>query len=137
MGLVKVNDKIVTEMGYQVKPGDKVWFDGRLIKAERPVYILLNKPKGFICTTKDEKARKTVMDLVAKATDQRVYPVGRLDRPTTGVLLLTNDGELANKLTHPSFGARKVYYVTLDKVLEKSDLDAIKNGITLEEGLAK
>lgn len=136
-GLVMINDQIVTEMGYKVNTTDKVWFDGKVIKAEKPTYILLNKPKGFITTTTDEKARKTVMDLIEKASPYRVYPVGRLDRPTTGVLLFTNDGDLTNKLLHPSHGTKKIYHVTLDKALSHEDLQEIKNGIRFFEGVAQ
>lgn len=135
--LVTVNGKVVTEMGYQVQKTDKVVFDGQSITPEKPVYVLLNKPKGYISTTKDEKARKTVMDLVANASPYRVFPVGRLDRSTTGVILLTNDGHLTKKLTHPSFDIKKIYHVTLDKKLSGDDMQAILDGIRLEEGVAK
>lgn len=136
-GLAEVNGKVVTEMGYKVQPGDVVRFDGREIKAEKNVYILLNKPKGFITTTKDEKDRKTVMDLVANATTARIFPVGRLDRATTGLLLFTNDGYLTKKLTHPSHNVHKVYHVSLDKKLSSEHLEEIKKGIRLiPEGVA-
>lgn len=135
-GLVLVNGKVVTEMGYQVQKTDKVVFDGQSITPEKPVYVLLNKPKGYISTTKDEKARKTVMDLVANASPYRLYPVGRLDRSTTGVILLTNDGHMTKKLTHPSFNMKKIYHVTLDRKLDRADLNAIADGIRLEEGVA-
>lgn len=135
-GLVEVNGKVVTEMGYQVEKTDKVVFDGQGITPEKPVYILLNKPKGYISTTKDDKARKTVMDLVANASPYRVFPVGRLDRSTTGVILLTNDGHMTKKLTHPSFDAKKIYHVTLDKKLTNEDMKLIVEGIRLEEGIA-
>lgn len=135
-GLVEVNGKVVTEMGYQVQKTDKVIFDGQGITPEKPVYVLLNKPKGYISTTKDEKARKTVKDLVANASPYRVFPVGRLDRSTTGVILLTNDGHLTKKLTHPSFNMKKIYHVTLDRKLDRADLNAISEGIRLEEGVA-
>ena len=115
-GLVEVNGKVVTEMGYQVQKTDRVVFDGQSITPEKPVYVLLNKPKGYISTTKDEKARKTVMDLVANASPYRLFPVGRLDRQTTGLILLTNDGHLTKKLTHPSFGVKKIYHVTFKKM---------------------
>ena len=111
LGVVKVNNKVMTELGYQVKEGDVVHFDGKRITPEKKAYVLLNKPKGFITTTKDEKGRKTVMDLIAKSTPSRVVPVGRLDRPTTGLLLFTNDGDLAKKLTHPSSMVKKLYHV--------------------------
>lgn len=136
-GLVQVNGQVVTEMGYQVQKTDKVVFDGQGITPEKPVYVLLNKPKGYISTTKDEKARKTVMDLVANASPYKVHPVGRLDRSTTGVILLTNDGHMTKKLTHPSFNAKKIYHVTLDRKLDRADLNAIADGIRLEEGIAE
>ena len=136
-GLVLVNGKVVTEMGYQVQKSDKVVFDGQNITPEKPVYVLLNKPKGYISTTKDDKARKTVMDLVANASPYRVFPVGRLDRSTTGVILLTNDGHMTKKLTHPSFNMKKIYHVTLDRKLDRADLNAIAEGIRLEEGVAE
>lgn len=134
-GLVTVNGKIVTEMGHQVFPGDKVYFDGQPLSAEKPVYILLNKPKGFISTTNDEKMRKTVLDLVAGATPYRIFPVGRLDRATTGLILLTNDGHLTKKLTHPSFQIKKIYHVTLDKKISGEDMQKILSGVRLEEGV--
>ena len=136
-GLVEVNGKVVTEMGYQVQKTDRVVFDGQNITPEKPVYVLLNKPKGYISTTKDEKARKTVMDLTANASPYRIFPVGRLDRQTTGVILLTNDGHLTKKLTHPSFNMRKIYHVTLDRKLSTEDLRSIADGIRLEEGVAE
>ncbi len=136
-GLVEVNGKIITEMGYKVKPTDEVKFNGSLIAPEKKVYIVLNKPKGFITTVDDPKARKTVMELVANAGSERIYPVGRLDRKTTGVLLFTNDGDLAKKLTHPSHGARKIYQVVLDKNLAKSDYHKIEEGLELNDGPIK
>ena len=136
-GLVEVNGKVVTEMGYQVQKTDRVVFDGQSITPEKPVYVLLNKPKGYISTTKDEKARKTVMDLVANASPYRLFPVGRLDRQTTGLILLTNDGHLTKKLTHPSFGVKKLYHVTLDRKLSVEDLRTIADGVRLEEGVAE
>lgn len=135
-GLVEVNGKVVAEMGYQVQKTDKVVFDGQSITPEKPVYVLLNKPKGYISTTKDDKARKTVMDLVANASPYRLFPVGRLDRSTTGVILLTNDGHMTKKLTHPSFDAKKIYHVTLDKKLTHEDMKLIAEGIRLDEGVA-
>ncbi|MDA0779313.1 MAG: pseudouridine synthase [Proteobacteria bacterium] len=137
LGSVKVNNKVMTELGYKVKPTDVVHFDGQKLQAEKPEYILLNKPKGFITTTRDEKARRTVMDLVANATKSRIVPVGRLDRPTTGLLLFTNDGDLAKKLTHPSTGVKKLYHVVLDKVVSGQHLQQIKSGITLNDGVIK
>ena len=136
-GLVEVNGKVVTEMGYQVQKTDRVVFDGQSITPEKPVYVLLNKPKGYISTTKDEKARKTVMDLVANASPYRLFPVGRLDRQTTGLILLTNDGHLTKKLTHPSFEVKKIYHVTLDRKLSVEDLRTIADGVRLEEGVAE
>jgi len=136
-GLVEVNGKVVTEMGYQVQKTDRVVFDGQSITPEKPVYVLINKPKGYISTTKDEKARKTVMDLVANASPYRLFPVGRLDRQTTGLILLTNDGHLTKKLTHPSFGVKKIYHVTLDRKLSVEDLRTIADGVRLEEGVAE
>jgi len=136
-GLVAVNGKVVTEMGYQVQKTDKVVFEDRVIFPEKPIYVLLNKPKGYISTTKDEKARKTVMDLVANASPYRLYPVGRLDRQTTGLILLTNDGYMTKKLTHPSFGVKKIYHVVLDKKLSTEDIESIRKGIRLEEGIAE
>lgn len=134
-GLVTVNGKVVTELGTKVNPFvDKVKYNGTLLKSEKKVYVLLNKPKGFITTMDDPKARKTVMDLVGKACKERIYPVGRLDRATTGVLLFTNDGEMAKKLTHPSTGARKIYHVTTDKKVSVGDLEKIAAGLELEDG---
>ncbi|MNK48724.1 Ribosomal large subunit pseudouridine synthase B [compost metagenome] len=136
-GLVEVNGTVVTEMGYQVQKTDRVVFDSQNITPEKPVYVLLNKPKGYISTTKDEKARKTVMDLTANASPYRIFPVGRLDRQTTGVILLTNDGHITKKLTHPSFAMRKIYHVTLDRKLTNDDMKLIGEGIRLEEGVAE
>jgi 23S rRNA pseudouridine2605 synthase len=133
-GLIKVNGKVVTELGYKIKPTDTVQHSNQTLKKERPVYVLLNKPKDFITTTDDPGERKTVMDLVAKACKERIYPVGRLDRNTTGLLLLTNDGELADKLTHPSNGIKKVYQADLDRPLEKEDFEKIIEGLQLEDG---
>ncbi|MDG1252492.1 MAG: pseudouridine synthase [Schleiferiaceae bacterium] len=133
-GMVTVNGKVITEMGFKVGPGDDVRYAGERLKSERKVYLLLNKPKGFITTVDDEKARKTVMDLVAKACKERIYPVGRLDRGTTGVLFMTNDGAMAKKLTHPSHGAKKIYQVTLDKPLTPADMIALKEGLVLDDG---
>lgn len=133
-GLVTVNGEIVTEMGVKVKMSDDVRFDGRKLNAEKKVYILVNKPKDFITTTEDPHAGRTVMDLVKDACNERIYPVGRLDRNTTGVLLLTNDGELSDKLTHPSHDIKKIYQVTLDKPVTKNDLVQIAEGVELEDG---
>ena len=136
-GEIKINGKIVTEMGYQVKHGDIVKYGNRKLSREKMVYLLLNKPKDFITTTEDPNERKTVMDLVSNACQERIYPVGRLDRNTTGLLLLTNDGELADKLTHPSNEITKVYQVELDKPLTTEHFDAILKGVTLEDGEIK
>jgi 23S rRNA pseudouridine2605 synthase len=136
-GKIKVNTKVITEMGYQVKAEDKVYHGKVLLSKERLVYILINKPKDFITTTDDPQERKTVMQLVANACDERIYPVGRLDRNTTGVLLLTNDGELAKKLTHPSHQIGKVYQIELNKPIEEEHFLQIKEGIELEDGLIK
>jgi 23S rRNA pseudouridine2605 synthase len=133
-GAITVNGKIVTEMGHKVHRRDKVMLEGQLLRAEQLHYILLNKPKGFITTTDDPQERKTVMTLVEKATNDRIYPVGRLDMKTTGLLLFTNDGDLAKKLTHPKHRVRKVYQVTLDKPLTKTDMQKIVDGLTLEDG---
>ncbi len=133
-GLVTVNGKIITELGTKVKPGDDVRINNTRLKPEKNVYILLNKPKDFITTSKDPHAKRTVLDLVQNACRERVFPVGRLDRNTTGVLLITNDGELTKKLTHPGFNKKKIYHVTLDKNLKKSDMERIASGIELEDG---
>lgn len=137
-GAVSVNGKVVTEMGYKVKPDDRINYGGETLRKEKLVYVLLNKPKDFITTLDDPADRKTVFDLVKNACRERIYPVGRLDRNTTGVLLLTNDGDLTKKLTHPKHGIKKVYMVTLDKPLNKPDFDEIaNNGVTLEDGHIK
>lgn len=133
-GSVTINNQPVTTLGYRVKPTDVVRFDGKIISAEKKEYILLNKPKGFITTTSDEKGRHTVMELVANATTSKILPVGRLDRATTGLLLFTNDGDLTKKLTHPSHGVRKIYHVILDRKLELADFHKIAKGIHLEDG---
>ncbi len=136
-GLVKVNNELVTEPGHKVSAKDDVRVNGKKIfLAKNLVYILLNKPKDYITTTDDPQKRKTVLDLIRNATTERIYPVGRLDRNTSGVLLLTNDGELAQKLTHPSNEIKKVYHVTLNKVLEKKDFDQVLKGVVLEDGPA-
>ncbi len=136
-GNVKVNGNVVTEPGYKMADGDEVTVNGKKIFITKNlVYILVNKPKDYITTTDDPQNRKTVLDLIKKATQERVYPVGRLDRNTSGVLLITNDGELAQKLTHPSNEVKKIYAVTLDKQLEKGDFDKILKGVTLEDGPA-
>lgn len=125
-------------MGHKVHPRkDKIEYNGQLLRAEKLVYVLLNKPKNFITTTSDPEGRKTVLSLVRKATEERIFPVGRLDRNTTGLLLFTNDGELAKKLTHPSHRVRKLYHVQLDKPVLDTDLMRLKEGIELEDGLAQ
>ncbi len=137
-GQVTVNGDVVFEPGYKVTDADKITVKGKPVHLQKNlVYILLNKPKDYITTAKDPEGRKTVFELVAHATQERIYPVGRLDRNTTGVLLLTNDGELAQKLTHPSFEIKKVYEVKLDKPLVKRDFDAILAGVTLEDGFVQ
>ena len=137
MGIVTVNGIVVMEMGYKVKPGDVVKYDGETINAETKRYVLLNKPKGFVTTMDDPMGRKTVMSLVNKACRERIYPVGRLDKETTGLLLFTNDGDLAKKLTHPRHKASKMYHVTLDKKVNKEHLYVLLNGILLEDGTTK
>jgi 23S rRNA pseudouridine2605 synthase len=136
MGLVTVNGTVVTEMGHKVDRKDVIKYDGKTLRAEKPVYILMNKPKGFLTTTKDPQDRNTVMQIIAESVKERVYPVGRLDRNTTGLLLLTNDGELTDKLSHPSYNVKKIYKVDLDKPLTKADFEKIKAGVRLEEGKA-
>lgn len=136
-GVVTVNGEIVTEMGYKVKPGDVVKYDGESINAETKRYVLLNKPKGYITTMDDPMGRKTVMGLVRKACKERVYPVGRLDKDTTGLLLFTNDGDLAKKLTHPLHKASKLYHVELNRRFKGEDLDKLRIGVQLEDGTSK
>lgn len=136
-GVVKVNDQIVTELGSRVNINDKVEFEGQVIRREKLRYVLLNKPKGYITTSDDPYERKTVMELVQGACEERIYPVGRLDRNTTGLLLLTNDGDLAKILTHPSHGASKLYHVWLDKPLTRNDLRKIIEGVELEDGVVQ
>ncbi len=136
-GVISVNGQVITEMGYKVKPEDVVKYNNESLRSERLVYILLNKPKDFITTTDDPEDRKTVMSLIAKACKERVYPVGRLDRNTTGVLLFTNDGDMAKKLTHPSFEVYKVYQVELDRALKASDMLLAEEGVRLEDGFIK
>ena len=133
-GLVKVNGETVTELGYKVKPGDEVKYDGGTVRAEKKRYVLLNKPKDFITTMDDPMDRKTVMVLVAKACRERIYPVGRLDRNTTGLLLFTNDGDLAKKLTHPRYEVRKLYHVETIEPVTYEQVNALLNGVELEDG---
>lgn len=133
-GVVTVNGEIVTELGYKIKKGDKVQYDGETINAETKRYVLLNKPKGFITTMDDPLGRKTVMGLVINACKERIYPVGRLDRDTTGLLLFTNDGDMAKKLTHPRYEATKIYHVETDKPVQAEHLELLMRGIELEDG---
>ena len=134
-GKVMVNGKVVTELGMKVKKSDKVVYQGKTLSPEKPVYVILNKPKDFITTVDDPKNRKTVMRLVQKACEERIYPVGRLDRMTTGLLLFTNDGELAKRLMHPSHNIRKIYQVELDRPITTQDFENILTGIKLEDGM--
>lgn len=136
-GRVKVNGEVVQTVGQKVKRSDAVEVDGNVIVPERKVYLVLNKPKDYVTTVEDPLERKTVMSLIEGACKERIYPVGRLDRQTTGVLLFTNDGDLAKKLTHPKFDHKKIYHVFLDKPLEEADFEAISNGIELEDGFIK
>ncbi len=136
MGLVTVNGKTITEMGYQVQPGDVVKHEGKMLRAEKHVYVLMNKPKGYLTTTRDPEDRMTVLELVGSHIKERIYPVGRLDRNTTGLLLLTNDGALAEQLSHPSYNVKKIYKVELDRPLAKQDFEKIGQGVQLEEGRA-
>lgn len=133
-GVVSVNGQVVTELGTKIKRGDEVKFHDQAVSIERKIYVLLNKPKDTVTTSDDPQARRTVMDLVKGACEERIYPVGRLDRNTTGVLLLTNDGDLASKLTHPKYLKKKIYHVHLDKNLTKADMEQIAAGIELEDG---
>ncbi|WP_291529973.1 pseudouridine synthase [Bacteroides sp. UBA939] len=133
-GVVSVNGTVVTELGTKIKRGDEVKFHDQIVSIERKIYILLNKPKDTVTTSDDPQARRTVMDLVKGACDERIYPVGRLDRNTTGVLLLTNDGDLASKLTHPKFLKKKIYHVHTDKNITKADMDQIAAGVQLDDG---
>lgn len=136
-GLVKVNGEVVLEPGHRVKEGDEVRYKNKIIQPIlNRVYILMNKPKNVITTLSDEKGRKTVMDILENKVKERIYPVGRLDRNTTGLLLLTNDGELAKKLSHPSHKVKKIYHVELDKLVSDEHIQQIAAGLTLEDGLA-
>ena len=136
-GKVKVNRKVIREMGYRVQYDDVVEYEGKVLMGEDLRYVLLNKPKGFLCTMSDDKDRKTVMDLVKKACRERIYPVGRLERDTTGLLLFTNDGDLAKKLTNSASKVKKIYHVFLDKPMTEEDLVALSNGVKLEDGNVK
>ena len=134
-GVVKINGKVVTELGIKVSPGDVVHFGDDKIVKEKPMYLLLNKPKGYITTVTDPQKRKTVLDLVGRACKERLYPVGRLDKETTGLLLFTNDGELTKKLTHPKYQIKKVYHVVVHKNVTKGDLDKMISGVELDDGV--
>lgn len=137
-GVVTVNGTVVTELGTKVDPAkDEIRYNGERLKREKLVYVLLNKPKDYITTTDDPQERRTVMDLVAKASRERIYPVGRLDRNTTGLLLLTNDGNLSEKLSHPRNNISKLYYVELNKNLTQGDFNKIAFGVELEDGFVK
>ena len=134
-GNVTVNGAVVTTLGYKVMPSDNIKFGSNIVRSQKKEYLILNKPKNFITTMKDEKGRKTVMDLVSNSTKNRLYPVGRLDRNTLGVLLFTNDGELSKKLTHPSYEIKKMYHVFLNKSLKSEDFKAIEEGVVLKDGV--
>ncbi len=136
-GLVSINDVIITEMGVKVKPSDVVKYNGERVRSEKKVYILLNKPKDFVTTLDDPEGRKTVMDLVKDAGKERIYPVGRLDRNTTGVLLLTNDGEIASRLMHPKFNQKKIYHIFLEEPMKPADFKKLAGGVELEDGFIK
>jgi len=136
-GQIQVNGKKVSEFGTKITPKDVVTFKGKKLTAEKKVYILMNKPKDVITTTDDPQGRRTVFSIIKSRPGERIYPVGRLDRMTTGVLLLTNDGDLTKKLTHPKFQKRKIYQVTLNKALTNNDLEQIARGVTLEDGFIK
>ena len=136
-GAVKVNGTVITELGTKVSPSDKVQFGGQSLRREKHQYILLNKPKGYITTMDDPQKRNTVMLLIKDACKERVYPVGRLDRNTTGLLLFSNDGFITKKLTHPRYGIKKIYHVVLSKSLTRIDKDKIAAGIELDDGFIK
>lgn len=136
-GQITVNGKVVTELGTRVQLTDDVQFNNEKLNPEKKVYILLNKPKNTVTTSSDPEGRRTVLDIIEDACEERVYPVGRLDRNTTGLLLLTNDGDLSKKLTHPSYEVRKIYHAQLDKPLTKAHLEDIRRGVELEDGLMK
>lgn len=137
-GNVTVNGELVVAMGYRVKETDEVRFQGKIVKPEtNKVYLLLNKPKNTITTAHDPQGRKTVMDIVGKACKERIYPVGRLDRQTTGLLMFTNDGDLAKKLSHPSYKVKKIYHTTLNKPVSNEHLQMISEGLELEDGKAE
>jgi 23S rRNA pseudouridine2605 synthase len=131
-GFITVNGKAVTDLGTKISSGDDVRYKNRKLNAEKKIYILMNKPRGYVTTMEDPHAEKTVLDLINGACPERVYPVGRLDKATTGVLLLTNDGELTGKLTHPKYNRKKIYHVSLDKPVTRSDLFLLTEGIEIE-----
>lgn len=133
-GVIEVNGITITEMGFKVKPGDEVKYDGQTIRTEKKQYVLLNKPKNFITTMEDPQGRKTAYQLVEKACKERIYPVGRLDRNTTGLLLFTNDGDLAKRLTHPRYEVSKLYHVTLNKPIQMGELKTLLEGVELDDG---
>lgn len=135
-GVVKVNGEVVTVLGTRIDPKDKVSVGDDTLRNEKMVYLLLNKPKNYITTSKDPSNRRTVMHIIEKACKERIYPVGRLDRNTTGLLLFTNDGDLANRLIHPSKGIKKLYHATLDKNIKRTDLNKLVEGVHLEDGIA-
>lgn len=134
-GAIMVNGEIVSELGTKVMPTDEVRFGDRILQREKPVYVLLNKPKDYITTMEDDRGRKNVLDLVRGACKERIYPVGRLDKNTTGLLLFTNDGEMTKRLTHPKHGVRKTYHVELNKKISSADFQAIADGLELEDGV--
>lgn len=136
-GHIKVNNKIVKEPGYKLSSEDVVTYNNKLVRAEEKIYLLLNKPTGYVTTVSDEQGRKTVMDILKKNFKQRLYPVGRLDYDTSGLLIITNDGDFAQSLAHPSYQISKTYAVTLDRWLSYEDLAQIKNGLTLHDGFIK
>ena len=133
-GQVSVNGMVVTELGTKIKPGDEVRLNDKVLRGEKKVYIIMNKPKGYVTSIEDPHADKTVMDLLGQAVNERVYPVGRLDKNSLGVLLITNDGDLTTRLTHPSYSKKKVYQVSLDKALTRADMQSIADGVILEDG---
>jgi 23S rRNA pseudouridine2605 synthase len=136
-GLITVNGKVITELGVKIKHSDVVKYDGKNLTEKNKIYILLNKPKDYVTTTRDVHAKRNVLELINISDKQGIYPVGRLDRNTTGVLLLTNDGDLTAKLTHPKYNKLKIYHVYLNKVLKASDIDKIARGVTLQDGFIK
>jgi len=132
-GSITVNGVVVTDMGIRISPGDEVKYKGKKISSDKKVYILMNKPKGFVTTTKDPHAEKTVMDLIKNIGPERLFPVGRLDKNTTGLLVITNDGDLASKLSHPRYNKKKIYHVWLDRPVSKNDLVTLAEGVKLSE----